>query len=142
MHAGTLRAFNSAANIYVRRVVAEPQGSDSRPFRSPLTFFPASFFLAPSDEPPVSRVVAGVFNKVNFKTPARTEIKFNASHRSLGSCRLWCKGGLRRIGRGDGWLEDRRGLKNAVASSQLSLQGFLRAWGCEREEGDSEIVFC
>lgn len=89
MHAGTPRAFNSVANVYVRRVVAEPQGSDSRPFHSPH-FLP---FFAPSDEPPVPRVVAGVFNKVNFKTPARTEIKFNASHRSLGLCRLWCKGG-------------------------------------------------
>lgn len=37
----------------------------------------------------------------------------------------------------EGWrrYEDRRGLKNAMVSSQLSLQGFLRAWSAkERKE--------
>lgn len=57
-------------------------------------------------QPASVQVVTGVFNKVNFKTPARTEINFNAGYRlSPGS--HWISHGARRK-----WLERTWELRN------------------------------
>lgn len=85
----TLQAFNFARNVYVKeRRGAEPQESDPSfflplflsSFLSLLSLLPIHHATDPIQPSPV-QVVTGVFNKVNFKTPARTEINFNAGYR-------------------------------------------------------------
>ena len=60
---------------------AEPQESDPPSFLP--SFLPSTQPTSPasSAQPTNVQVVTGVFNKVNFKTPARTEINFNAGYR-------------------------------------------------------------
>lgn len=82
----TLQAFNFARNVYVKekRRGAEPQESDPS-FLSFFLLLPihrATTTANPTQSKSAQvQVVTGVFNKVNFKTPARAEINFNAGYR-------------------------------------------------------------
>lgn len=82
----TLQAFNFTRNVYVKekRRGAEPQESDPS-FLSFFLLLPihrATTTANPTQSNPAQvQVVTGVFNKVNFKTPARAEINFNAGYR-------------------------------------------------------------
>lgn len=82
----TLQAFNFARNVYVKekRRGAEPQESDPS-FLSFFLLLPihrATTTANPTQSNSAQvQVVTGVFNKVNFKTPARAEINFNAGYR-------------------------------------------------------------
>lgn len=82
----TLQAFNFTRNVYVKekRRGAEPQESDPS-FLSFFLLLPihrATTTANPTQSNSAQvQVVTGVFNKVNFKTPARAEINFNAGYR-------------------------------------------------------------
>lgn len=84
---------------------------------------------------------------MNFKTLARTKIKFNASHRFRWARATSGVKGVTKNKTGARESEEEHrgdcgGLKNAVASSQQSSQGLPSDSRREREEGDSGIVFC
>ena len=84
----TLQAFNFARNVYVKeRDVARNRRKVILSFFLP-SFLPFSPYPPRNNyhqpdpiQPSPVQVVTGVFNKVNFKTPARAEINFNAGYR-------------------------------------------------------------